>query len=138
VPLDPADSTPGARELVKGPITRTQLALFAGASGDHNSIHLDDEVARAGGLPGVIAHGMLNMAFLGELVADIGGLAAVREFEARFVAMSRPGDRITCRAEPLELLEQESEPLQAFRLVGATDEGKAVIEGRALVALPTR
>ena len=54
------DSIP---ELVKAPITRTQLALFAGASGDHNPIHLDDAEAQAGGLSGVIAHGMLNMAF---------------------------------------------------------------------------
>jgi len=41
------DSIP---ELVKTPITRTQLALFAGASGDHNPIHLDDAEAQAGGL----------------------------------------------------------------------------------------
>ena len=53
-------------ELVKEPVSRTQLVKYAGASGDYNPIHYDDEAARAGGLEGVIAHGMLSMGFLGQ------------------------------------------------------------------------
>ena len=44
------------------PINRTQLALFAGASGDHNPIHIDTDFARQAGMPDVFAHGMLGMA----------------------------------------------------------------------------
>jgi acyl dehydratase len=125
-------------EISKGPITRTQLALFAGASGDHNPIHLDDAAAMDGGLPGVIAHGMLNMAFLGELLTAMTDLADIRQFEARFVAMSRPGDIILCRAEPGEILEKAGERLQTFRLSGSNATGQVVIEGRASIAVSAR
>jgi acyl dehydratase len=53
-------------DLRKPPITKLQLVKYAGASGDYNLIHTDDETARTVGLDGVIAHGMLSMAFLGE------------------------------------------------------------------------
>src|ERR1700694_4733974 len=53
-------------DLRKPPITKQQLVKYAGASGDYNLIHTDDETARTVGLEGVIAHGMLSMAFLGE------------------------------------------------------------------------
>src|ERR1700694_5319275 len=56
-------------DLRKAPITKMQLVKYAGASGDYNLIHTDDETARTVGLEGVIAHGMLSMAFLGE---DLG------------------------------------------------------------------
>ncbi|MBT4939146.1 MAG: dehydratase, partial [Rhodospirillaceae bacterium] len=59
--LNAGDAIP---ELVTPNVSRSQLALFAGASGDHNPIHLDDEEAKKGGLPGVIVHGMLSMALL--------------------------------------------------------------------------
>lgn len=46
-------------------ITRTTLALFGGASGDHNPMHIDIDVAKSAGLEDVFAHGMLSMAYLG-------------------------------------------------------------------------
>jgi acyl dehydratase len=52
------------------PITRTTLALFAGASGDHHPIHIDLDVARSAGLEDVFAHGMLSMAYVARLVTD--------------------------------------------------------------------
>ena len=57
-------------ELVKEPVSRTQLVKYAGSSGDFNPIHYDDEAARAGGLEGVIAHGMLSMGFLGHFIEN--------------------------------------------------------------------
>ena len=54
-------------ELILPPISRTTLALFAGASGDHNPIHIDLDFARAVGMSDVFAHGMLSMAYLGRL-----------------------------------------------------------------------
>ena len=55
-------------ELNIPPITRTTLALFAGASGDHNPIHIDLDFARAAGQDDVFAHGMLTMAYIGRLL----------------------------------------------------------------------
>ena len=56
--------------LTKEPISRTTLALFAGASGDHNPIHIDLDFVRKAGLDDVFAHGMLGMAYLGQLLTN--------------------------------------------------------------------
>ncbi len=123
-------------ELVKPPIDRVQLALFAGASGDHNPIHLDDEAARAGGLPGTIAHGMLNMAFLAQLVTDWIPQAQIRELGARFVAMAFPGDTITCKGTVVEKSEETGERLVEIEITLENQEGTKILAGRAAVALP--
>ena len=123
------------KEIVKGPITRTQLALYAGASGDHNPIHLDDEEARKGGLPGVIAHGMLSMAFLGDLLAQFAPPDRIRQFEARFVAMAYPGDTITCRGEVTEESQEAGERIASLKLSAVNQKGQAVVEGTARVVV---
>jgi acyl dehydratase len=126
------------REIVKGPITRTQLALFAGASGDHNPIHLDDEAARKGGLPGVIAHGMLNMAFFGDLLLAFAPLQRLRLFEARFLSPSVPGDVITCRGEVTAIQDADGGPIAVVALRGTNAAGLKVIEGLAHIAVASR
>ncbi len=83
--------------LRKEPVTKVQLVKYAGAAGDYNLIHTDDDTARRMGLDGVIAHGMLSMGFLGQYVASLAGPARVRRLKARFQAMVRPGDELTCR-----------------------------------------
>lgn len=130
-----SESLPKTREIVRGPITRAQLALFAGASGDHNPIHLDDEEARKGGLPGVIAHGMLSMAFLGDLLAEMASPDRIRGFDARFVSMAFPGDTITCRAEVTGETEEAGERLATLKLTAANQKGQAVAEGSAKVRI---
>jgi acyl dehydratase len=66
-------------------IRRADLARYAAAAGDDNPIHLDDEAARAVGLPGVVAHGMLTMALAGRALSDwAGGPAAIVEYGVRF------------------------------------------------------
>ncbi len=86
--------------MIKGPITREQLAAYAEASGDPNQIHLDAAAAQAAGLPGVIAHGMLTMAFFGEyahteLLALHGPSYKLEELSCRFRHMTFLGDVIT-------------------------------------------
>lgn len=84
--------------LVKPPITREQLNAYAEASLDNNPIHLDDEVAKKAGLPGVIAHGMLTMAFFGEFLhqtLEECGPGQIKEMSCRFKAMTFPGDVVT-------------------------------------------
>ena len=92
--MKPGDALP---ELRKEPVTKVQLVKYAGASGDYNLIHTDDETARRMGLDGVIAHGMLSMGFLGEYAAGIAGPQNVRRLKVRFAAMVRPGDELTCK-----------------------------------------
>ena len=81
-------------------ITRDQLKAYAMASGDHNPIHLEDEVARSAGLTGVIAHGMLTAAFISERALQFAheGNAfhwRVSKINNRFRSMTFPGDAIS-------------------------------------------
>jgi acyl dehydratase len=77
-------------------VTRDQISAYAEASGDRNPIHLDDVAARAAGLPGVIAHGMLGMAQLANfVVAYAGDHRRLRRLRCRFSGMVLPGDTIT-------------------------------------------
>ena len=70
------------------PVTRTTLALFAGASGDVNPIHIDLDVARSAGLDDVFAHGMLSMAYLGRFLTDWMPQARLRRWRVRFSAIT--------------------------------------------------
>ncbi len=87
--------------LVKGPIQQIQLTRYAGASGDFNPIHQDDEFAKAAGMGGVFAHGMLSMGFVGQAVTDWAGATAVRKLGVRFAAIVRLKDVVTCRGRVL-------------------------------------
>jgi acyl dehydratase len=67
-------------------VTRADLVAYADASGDHNPIHQDDDVARSVGLPGVIAHGMFTMALAARAVEDWTGAADVVELGCKFTS----------------------------------------------------
>ncbi|MDQ6637118.1 MAG: MaoC family dehydratase N-terminal domain-containing protein [Candidatus Dormibacteraeota bacterium] len=83
-------------------VTREQINAYAEASGDHNPIHLDETFARSVGLPGVIAHGMLQMGRLASVaVAEAGDPRRIRRLSCRFAGMVRPGDEITYSADPV-------------------------------------
>ena len=78
--------------------TREQIKAYADASGDQNPIHQDDEVARAVGLPGVIAHGMLNYGLMSRALTDwLGDPGRLRRLTVRFSSMVQPGDTVVCR-----------------------------------------
>ncbi|HXJ47991.1 MAG TPA: MaoC/PaaZ C-terminal domain-containing protein [Candidatus Acidoferrum sp.] len=83
--------------------TREQIAEYAEASGDHNPIHLDEDFARTVGLPGIIAHGLLQMGVMATVAADAaGGPQRLRRLYCRFAGMVVPGDTVTFTAEPAE------------------------------------
>jgi acyl dehydratase len=85
-------------------IERIDLIRYAGASGDFNPIHWNDEVARAVGLPGVIAHGMYSMAVAARMVAGwAGDPAAVKRLRVRFSSMIEPGQTLTAKGEVAEV-----------------------------------
>ena len=86
--------------LIKEPVDKTQLVKYAGASGDYNLIHTDDETAKKVKLPGVIVHGMLGMGFLGQLVRHYAGPDGfVSKLEVRFGKMVMPGQELKCTAK---------------------------------------
>lgn len=118
----------------EGPVSRSQLALFAGASGDHNPIHLDDEEAQAGGLPGVIVHGMLMMAFLGEMLTKLVPQSNVRKFSNRFAAMAVPGDTISCSGKVVGKRDENGEKLVDLEIKAENQKGDVLLLGAATVA----
>jgi acyl dehydratase len=84
-------------ELVKHPTTR-QLVQYAGAQGDFYEIHYDQEYARSVALPGVILHGLLKAAFLGQLVTDwLGDRGRLTSFEVSYRGVDTPGHPYRCR-----------------------------------------
>lgn len=119
----------------QGPVTRTQLALFAGASGDHNPIHLDDEEARAGGLPGVIVHGMLMMATLGQMLTTWVPQSQVRKFSNRFAAVAVPGDTINCAGTVVGKRQENGENLIDLEIKAENQNGQVLLLGAATVAV---
>ena len=103
--LDPAQVRPGdALPEVAETIERLDLVRYAGASGDFNPIHWNDEVARAVGLPGVIAHGMYSMGVATRMItAWAGDPATIRRLRVRFSNMIEPGQTLTARGEVAEV-----------------------------------
>ncbi len=121
--------------LTTEPITRLTLALYAGASGDHNPIHVDSDFARAAGVGDVFAHGMLSMAYLGRLLTNALPQEAIREFSVRFVAITHIGDAITCEGIVTEKFERAGEPCARLQLTATTQHGVVTLRGEAIVAL---
>lgn len=113
-------------------ITKEAIALYAEASGDHNPIHLDDDFARSVGLPGVIAHGMLQMGILARLVSQwAGDHRSIVRLGCRFAGMVRPGDRLTCGGRVLKV----EGGIATLELWAETQDGTRVLtKGRAEVS----
>ncbi len=122
--------------LTKPAITHLQLALDAGAGADHNPIHVDAEAAKAGGLPGIIAHGMLPLGFLGQLLTQWVPQKQLRSLSARFVAMAFPGDVISCSGKVSGKREQDGEKLVDLEIAAQNQKGENIQLGKATVALP--
>ena len=122
--------------LALPPVSRAMLALYAGASGDHNPIHIDIDFARAAGMPDVFAHGMLSMAWLGRLLTEWAPQRNLREFSVRFSAMTQVGERIVCTGRVVEKLERDGERLVRVEVTTANDAGEVKLVGDALIALP--
>ena len=117
------------------PITRHTLALYCGASGDHNPIHVDIDFAKAAGMPDVFAHGMLSMAYLGRLLTDLAPQAALRTFATRFTAITQLGAEITCTAKLVERFSEHGEGRARLEIKAVDQNNDVKLLGEAVVAL---
>ena len=118
------------------PVDRTTLALFAGASGDHNPIHIDIDVARRAGMPDVFAQGMLGMAWLARVITGWVPQSQLRRFDARFQGITHLGNAMHCSGRVVEKLELNGEHCVRIELRSENQFGQPKIIGEALVALP--
>ncbi|HEV8584939.1 MAG TPA: MaoC/PaaZ C-terminal domain-containing protein [Methylomirabilota bacterium] len=124
--------------LVKGPIQQIQLTRYAGASGDFNPIHQDEEFAKAAGMGGIFAHGMLSMGFVAQAVTDWAGAGTVRKVGVRFAGLVRLKDTVTCRGRVVGKSSKDDVHLVELEISADNQKGEKVVSGRATVALPAR
>ncbi|CAN5533004.1 hypothetical protein BH11ACT8_BH11ACT8_01100 [soil metagenome] len=116
------------------PVSRSTLALFAGASGDHNPVHIDLDFAQAHGYDDVFAHGMLSMAWLGRLLTQWVEQARIRSFQVRFSAMTPVHGRPVCTG----VVTTVADGLATLDLTVRLDDGTTTLLGTAtVVAAPT-
>jgi acyl dehydratase len=122
--------------VVVDDLTRTQLVMYAGASGDYNPLHTDEVFAtQVAGFPGVFAHGMLTMALTGKALTDWVGDGRLRSFGVRFRGQVWPGDTLTATVTVRALDEVEGEPVADFDVVTTNQAGDVVLSGSASARL---
>ncbi len=119
-----------------GPVTRTDLVRYAGASGDFNPLHHDPDFARAAGFPDVIAHGMYTAGIVGAALQRRWGAEALRSYKVRFRSPVRVGDSLTLTADAVA--RDEATGLAEAALSIRRQDGEVVMTAEARVFLGTR
>jgi acyl dehydratase len=116
-------------------VTQEQINAYAEASGDHNPIHVNEEFARMVGLPGTIAHGLLDLGILVDAIARwAGGSEYVASVSCRFSKPLLPGDVITCSGRVLAIDAESG--LATLEVEAVSDRGDRVLtNGQATVRL---
>lgn len=117
--------------LTLPPLSRLTLALYCGASGDHNPIHVDGDFARnEAGLEDVIGPGMLTMAYMGRMLTDWVPQTAIRRFSTRFHVPTGIGDRITCSGTIVDK-ENTEDQIVKIDLRATREDGTCLASGNA-------
>lgn len=120
-----------------GRISRTRLALYAGASGDHNPIHIDTDFAKKAGMPDVFAQGMLSMGVMARVVSGWAGIGRIVSLSTRFMAITPVNARLVCGGEVTERFEKNGIPHLRIALHAdiTTADGQSIrsLAGEAIV-----
>lgn len=116
-------------------ISRATLALYAGATGDHNLIHIDSDFAKKAGMPDVFAHDMLSIAYLGRMLTDWKHQLKLRKFSNRFAAITQLQDVITCSGKVVEIFEESGERCARLEIIAAKQDGTKALVDEAIIAL---
>ena len=118
-------------------LTRTDLVMYAGASGDFNPMHHDEVKAKAAGMPSVFGHGMFSAGLLGTALTSYVGVGNLRHYKVRFAKQTWPDDVLATRITVKDK-RKEDEPLVDLDCALLNGNGDAVVTGTAIAALPTR
>ena len=117
-------------------ITRESLKAYAKASGDHNPIHIDKDLAQKFGLPDVIAHGMLVMSYLGKMLTNNFPQSALVNFSSQFVSMTNINDKLSCSGKITKKTTDISENVTYdFQLKVVNENGEKRISGKASIIM---
>jgi len=124
--------------LVKQPTTR-QLVMWAGASGDYNPIHYDQDFAQSRGLPGVIVHGQLIFSFLGQLMTDwIGEQGSLRKLTCSYKGMNFPGETVTAKGKVIKKYVEDEEHRVECNIWAENPKGEKTASGMAIAIMPSK
>ena len=119
-------------EVVFENITRTQIVMYAGASGDYNPVHSDTEfVTKVAGYPSVFAHGMLSMGLTGKMLTNWVGDGTLTKYGVRFVKQVWPGDSLTAKATVTGLRKEGGQNYVDLEVLTVNQNGEPVISGHA-------
>jgi acyl dehydratase len=122
--------------LLVDDLSRTQIVMYAGSSGDYNPLHSDELYAREiAGYPGVFAHGMLTMGMTGRVVTDWFDLPRLTKYGARFVRQVFPGATLTATAVVDAIREGDGEHFADLTITTVDQDGTTVLTGTATVRL---
>lgn len=121
--------------LKLAPITRTTLALFAGASGDHNPIHIDIDFARASGMKDVFAHGMLSMGYLARAITGWYPQERVKSLKGRFLSITPIGGAPVCTGIVRGITTLDGQRCAQVDVKVTLADGPAILSGEVVVAL---
>ena len=119
-------------------LTRTDLVRYAGASGDFNPIHHDEEFSKMAGNPTVVGHGMLTAGFVAKCVTDFVGPENLRRYKVRFATRVWPGDTITCQGRVTRKYDEAGEHRIDGELDALRQTGEVAVSGTFTAALPAR
>ncbi|OGL58531.1 MAG: hypothetical protein A3J27_07875 [Candidatus Tectomicrobia bacterium RIFCSPLOWO2_12_FULL_69_37] len=122
------------RELSVGPITRTDLVRYAGASGDFNPNHHDEIYAIRAGFEKPFAQGMLQGGYLGRALSEWLGPTALRRLRLRFSAQAWPGDMVISKARVTRRYEEAGEKRVEVEAEAVTQRGDVLIKATATAA----
>lgn len=117
-------------------LTRSQIVMYAGASGDYNPLHSDEVfTTKVAGYPSVFAHGMLSMGATGRVLTDWFGPDRLTKYGVRFVNQVWPGDTLTATATIDAIREERGETFADLTVTTVNQDGKPVVTGTASARL---
>jgi acyl dehydratase len=132
--LNAKDLNPGDEhsEVVVDNLSRTQLVMYSGASGDYNPLHTDEVyTTEVAGYPSVFAHGMLTMGLTGKMLTNYVGDGRLTKFGVRFTNQVWPGDTLTATAVVTEIRQEGDDRLVDLDVKTTNQDGTAVVSGYA-------
>ena len=119
-------------EVVIDNLTRTQLVMYAGASGDYNPVHTDEVFAtKVAGYPTVFAHGMLSMGATARMLTNWVGDGRLTKYGVRFVSQVWPGDTLTARATVEAVRSEGGQKFVDLKVATTNQNGQEVVSGYA-------
>lgn len=124
--------------VVSHELTRTDLVMYAGASGDFNPMHHDEIKAQEAGLPSVFGHGMFSMGLLGKAITDYVGIGNLRTYKVRFTKQTWPGETLTSKVVVKEKRKEDGENLVDLEVSLANADGEVKVAGEATAVLPSK